>query len=161
MLMPAKVKYRKQQKGRRRGTASRGADLSFGDYGLQALEPGWLTARQIEASRVAIQRHVKRGGKLWIRVFPDKPITKKPAETRMGKGKGATRSPPGWRSSSRPTRSASRRGSCRERSWRPCDEGRDEDRNDGRVVPRGAGGEGEGVAPGPLHPPAPEGDRTA
>ena len=88
MLMPAKVKYRKQQKGRRRGTASRGADLSFGDYGLQALEPGWLTARQIEASRVAIQRHVKRGGKLWIRVFPDKPITKKPAEVRMGQGKG-------------------------------------------------------------------------
>jgi large subunit ribosomal protein L16 len=93
MLMPAKVKYRKQQKGRRRGTASRGADLSFGDFGLQALEPGWLTARQIEASRVAIQRHVKRGGKLWIRVFPDKPITKKPAETRMGKGKGA---PEAW-----------------------------------------------------------------
>ena len=93
MLMPAKVKYRKQQKGRRRGTASRGAELSFGDYGLQALEPGWLTARQIEASRVAIQRQVKRGGKLWIRVFPDKPITKKPAETRMGKGKGA---PEAW-----------------------------------------------------------------
>ena len=93
MLMPSKVKFRKQQKGRRRGTASRGADLSFGDYGLQALEPGWLTARQIEASRVAIQRHVKRGGKLWIRVFPDKPITKKPAETRMGKGKGA---PEAW-----------------------------------------------------------------
>jgi len=93
MLMPAKVKYRKQQKGRRRGMATRGADLSFGDYGLQALEPGWLTARQIEASRVAIQRHVKRGGKLWIRVFPDKPITKKPAETRMGKGKGA---PEAW-----------------------------------------------------------------
>ncbi len=93
MLMPAKVKYRKQQKGRRRGTASRGNELSFGDYGLQALEPGWLTARQIEASRVAVQRHVKRGGKLWIRVFPDKPITKKPAETRMGKGKGA---PEAW-----------------------------------------------------------------
>jgi len=93
MLMPAKVKYRKQQKGRRRGMATRGAELSFGDYGLQALEPGWLTARQIEASRVAIQRHVKRGGKLWIRVFPDKPITKKPAETRMGKGKGA---PEAW-----------------------------------------------------------------
>ena len=93
MLMPAKVKYRKQQKGRRRGTAIRGAELSFGDYGLQALEPGWLTARQIEASRVAIQRQVKRGGKLWIRVFPDKPITKKPAETRMGKGKGA---PEAW-----------------------------------------------------------------
>ena len=89
MLMPSKVKYRKQQKGRRRGTALRGGTLSFGEFGLQALEPGWLTARQIEAGRVAIQRHVKRGGKLWIRVFPDKPITKKPAETRMGKGKGA------------------------------------------------------------------------
>jgi large subunit ribosomal protein L16 len=93
MLMPSKVKYRKQQRGRMRGTATRGSELSFGDYGLQALEPGWLTARQIEAGRVAIQRNVKRGGKLWIRVFPDKPITKKPAETRMGKGKGA---PEGW-----------------------------------------------------------------
>ena len=93
MLMPSKVKYRKQQKGRRRGTALRGGTLSFGEFGLQALEPGWLTARQIEAGRVAIQRHVKRGGKLWIRVFPDKPITKKPAETRMGKGKG---NPEGW-----------------------------------------------------------------
>ena len=93
MLMPSKVKFRKQQRGRMRGTAMRGSDLSFGEYGLQALDPGWLTARQIEAARVAIQRHVKRGGKLWIRVFPDKPITKKPAETRMGKGKGA---PEGW-----------------------------------------------------------------
>ena len=89
MLMPSKVKYRKQQRGRMRGTAYKGSELSFGEYGLQALEPGWLTARQIEAGRVAVQRHVKRGGKLWIRVFPDKPITKKPAETRMGKGKGA------------------------------------------------------------------------
>src|SRR5512136_3176078 len=89
MLMPSKVKYRKQQRGRMRGTALRGSELAFGEYGLQATEPGWLTARQIEAGRVAIQRHVKRGGKLWIRVFPDKPITKKPAETRMGKGKGA------------------------------------------------------------------------
>lgn len=88
MLMPSKVKYRKQQRGRMRGTALRGSELSFGEYGLQALEPGWLTARQIEAGRVAVQRHVKRGGKLWIRVFPDKPITKKPAETRMGTGKG-------------------------------------------------------------------------
>ena len=93
MLMPSKVKYRKQQRGRMRGTALRGSELSFGEYALQALEPGWLTARQIEAGRVAIQRHVKRGGKLWIRVFPDKPITKKPAETRMGSGKG---SPEGW-----------------------------------------------------------------
>jgi large subunit ribosomal protein L16 len=89
MLMPKKVKFRKQQRGRRRGLAIRGGDLSFGDFGLQALEPGWITARQIEAARIAMTRHVKRGGKIWIRVFPDKPITKKPAETRMGKGKGA------------------------------------------------------------------------
>src|SRR6202050_2999838 len=89
MLMPSKVKYRKQQRGRRRGKAWRGSDLSFGDYGLKVLETGWITARQIEASRVAITRFIKRGGKLWIRVFPDKPVTKKPAETRMGKGKGA------------------------------------------------------------------------
>jgi len=101
MLMPSKVKYRKQQRGRMRGTALRGSELSFGEYGLQAVEPGWLTARQIEAGRVAIQRHVKRGGKLWIRVFPDKPITKKPAETRMGKGKGA---PEGWVCVIRPAR---------------------------------------------------------
>jgi large subunit ribosomal protein L16 len=89
MLMPSKVKYRKQQRGRRRGKAWRGSRLSFGDYGLKALEAGWITDRQIEASRVAIMRFIKRGGKLWIRIFPDKPVTKKPAETRMGKGKGA------------------------------------------------------------------------
>jgi large subunit ribosomal protein L16 len=89
MLMPSKVKYRKQQRGRRRGKAWRGSSLAFGDYGLKVLEAGWVTARQIEASRVAITRFIKRGGKLWIRIFPDKPITKKPAETRMGKGKGA------------------------------------------------------------------------
>src|SRR5512143_4358163 len=89
MLMPSKVKYRKQQRGRMRGTARKGSSVSNGEYGLQAIEPGWLTARQIEAGRVAVQRHVKRGGKLYIRVFPDKPTTKKPAETRMGKGKGA------------------------------------------------------------------------
>jgi large subunit ribosomal protein L16 len=88
MLMPKKVKFRKQQRGRRRGLATGGGELSFGDYGLQAMEPGWVTARQIEAGRIAMTRHVKRGGKIWIRVFPDKPITKKPAETRMGKGKG-------------------------------------------------------------------------
>src|SRR5579871_4037736 len=86
MLMPKKVKYRKQQRGRRAGKAWRGSDLSFGDYGLKALEPAWITDRQIEASRVAITRFIKRGGKLWIRIFPDKPFTKKPAETRMGKG---------------------------------------------------------------------------
>jgi large subunit ribosomal protein L16 len=101
MLMPSKVKYRKQQKGRRRGTALRGSSLAFGDFALQALECGWLTARQLEAGRVAIQRHVKRGGKLWIRVFPDKPITKKPAETRMGKGKGA---PEAWVAVIKPAR---------------------------------------------------------
>ncbi|MCG6962317.1 MAG: 50S ribosomal protein L16 [Acidobacteria bacterium] len=88
MLMPKKVKYRKQQRGRRRGLAYRGSSISFGDYGLQALEDGWVTARQIEAARVAMTRHVKRGGKIWIRIFPDKPVTKKPLETRMGKGKG-------------------------------------------------------------------------
>ena len=88
MLAPKRVKYRKQQKGRMRGLARRGATVAFGDYGLQALEPGWITNRQIEAARVALTRHIKRGGKVWIRIFPDKPITKKPAETRMGKGKG-------------------------------------------------------------------------
>jgi large subunit ribosomal protein L16 len=89
MLAPKKVKHRKMQKGRTTGQPLRGTHVSFGEYGLMALEPGWITARQIEAARVAMTRHVKRGGKIWIRVFPDKPITKKPAETRMGKGKGA------------------------------------------------------------------------
>ncbi len=89
MLMPKKVKYRKQQRGRRCGKAWRGGELSFGDYGLKAMEAGWITDRQIEAARVAMTRSIKRGGKVWIRLFPDKPITKKPAETRMGKGKGA------------------------------------------------------------------------
>ena len=87
--MPSKVKFRKQQRGRMSGKAWRGSTVSFGDFGLKVLEAGWITDRQIEASRVAIMRFVKRGGKLWIRVFPDKPVTKKPAETRMGKGKGA------------------------------------------------------------------------
>ena len=89
MLMPKRTKYRKQQRGRRRGAAYRGSKISFGEYGLQADAPAWLTNRQIEAARVAIMRHIKRQGKLWIRVFPDKPVTVKPAETRMGKGKGA------------------------------------------------------------------------
>ncbi|NLI82569.1 MAG: 50S ribosomal protein L16 [Deltaproteobacteria bacterium] len=93
MLAPKRVKFRKQQKGRMRGTAFRGSTLSFGDFGLKAMECGYITSRQIEAARVAITRHVKRGGKVWIRFFPDKPVTKKPAETRMGKGKG---SPEGW-----------------------------------------------------------------
>ena len=88
MLMPKKVKFRKQQRGRRAGMAKGGDYIAFGDYALQAMEPGWVTARQIEAARIAISRYVKRGGKVWIRVFPDKPITKKPLETRMGKGKG-------------------------------------------------------------------------
>ena len=88
MLMPKKVKYRKAHRGRRRGQAKGGDYVAFGEYGLQAVEPGWVTARQIEAARVAITRRVKRGGKVWIRVFPDKPITKKPLENRMGKGKG-------------------------------------------------------------------------
>jgi large subunit ribosomal protein L16 len=89
MLMPKRTKYRKQHRGRMKGKAGRGNSLSFGDYGLQALEPCWMTSRQIEAARRAIVRHVKRGGKLWIRVFPDKPVTQRAAETRMGKGKGA------------------------------------------------------------------------
>ncbi|HNZ02616.1 MAG TPA: 50S ribosomal protein L16 [Myxococcota bacterium] len=89
MLSPSRVKHRKQAKGKMRGIAYRGSDVSFGDYGLQATECGWLTARQIEAGRIAMTRHVKRGGQVWIRVFPDKPISKKPLETRMGRGKGA------------------------------------------------------------------------
>ncbi len=88
MLMPKKVKYRKQQRGRVRGKAQKGNRVSFGEYGLQVLEPGWITARQIEAARVAIVRYLRKGAKIWIRVFPDKPVTKKPLETRMGKGKG-------------------------------------------------------------------------
>src|SRR5512135_960347 len=93
MLVPKRVKYRKQQRGRRSGLATRGSALAFGQYGLKALEAAWITNRQIEAARRAMTRYVKRGGKVWIRVFPDKPITAKPAETRMGKGKGA---PEGW-----------------------------------------------------------------
>jgi large subunit ribosomal protein L16 len=89
MLMPKKVKYRKQQRGRMAGKAWRGSSLAFGDFGLKALACGWITDRQIEAARIAMTRSVKRGGKIWVRLFPDKPITKKPAETRMGKGKGA------------------------------------------------------------------------
>ena len=89
MMMPKKVKYRKQQRGRMAGKAWRGSSIAFGDYGLKAMECGWITDRQIEAARVAMTRSIKRGGKVWIRLFPDKPITKKPAETRMGKGKGA------------------------------------------------------------------------
>jgi large subunit ribosomal protein L16 len=89
MLMPSRVKHRKTMRGRNRGTAQRGTEVSFGEYGLQALEPTWMDSRQIEAARRVITRYVRRGGKVWIRVFPDKPVTKKPAETRMGKGKGA------------------------------------------------------------------------
>lgn len=93
MLMPKKVKYRKQHRGRMRGVSKGNTDVTFGEFGLQALEPAWVTNNQIEAARIAMTRHVKRGGKIWIRVFPDKPYTKKPAETRMGSGKGA---PEGW-----------------------------------------------------------------
>ena len=89
MLAPKRVKFRKMHKGRRTGTGYRGSEVSYGEYGLKAMEPAWVTSRQIEAARIAMTRYVKRGGKIWIRVFPDKPITKKPAETRMGKGKGA------------------------------------------------------------------------
>ncbi|TML02304.1 MAG: 50S ribosomal protein L16 [Actinobacteria bacterium] len=93
MLSPKRVKHRKQHRGRMRGQAKGGSDVHFGDYGLLALEPGWITNRQIEAARVAMTRHIKRGGKVWINIFPDKPFTKKPAETRMGSGKG---NPEGW-----------------------------------------------------------------
>ncbi len=93
MLSPKRVKYRKKHKGRMRGQANRGNKVSFGEFGLQAAEPAWISNRQIEAARVAMTRHIKRGGKVWIRIFPDKPITQKPAETRMGKGKG---NPEGW-----------------------------------------------------------------
>ncbi|HEY8393097.1 MAG TPA: 50S ribosomal protein L16 [Capillibacterium sp.] len=89
MLLPKRVKYRKQMRGRMKGMASRGSQLTLGDYGLQAVEPGWITNVQIEAARVALTRHIKRGGKIWIKIFPDKPVTAKPAETRMGSGKGA------------------------------------------------------------------------
>jgi len=99
--MPSKVKHRKQQRGRRKGKAYRGSTISFGDYGLKTMESAWLTARQIEASRIAMTRFIKRGGKIWIRVFPDKPITKKPTEVRMGKGKG---SPEAWVAVIRPGR---------------------------------------------------------
>lgn len=93
MLMPKRVKYRKQHRGKRKGKASSGNQIHFGEYGLQALESCWMTANQIEAARIAMTRHIRRGGKIWIRIFPDKPYTKKPAETRMGSGKGA---PEGW-----------------------------------------------------------------
>jgi large subunit ribosomal protein L16 len=89
MLMPNKTKFRKQQRGRMTGKAYRGSAISFGEFGLRAMEPAWITDRQIEAARIALTRYIKRGGKVWIRIFPDKPVTKKPAETRMGKGKGA------------------------------------------------------------------------
>lgn len=101
MLMPKKVKFRRRHKGRMRGNATSGNTVDFGQYGLKALEPGWVTNRQIEAARIAMTRYTKRGGKIWIRIFPDKPITKKPAETRMGKGKGA---PEGWVAVVRPGR---------------------------------------------------------
>src|SRR5438876_5519282 len=115
MLMPKKVKFRKQQRGRMRGKAWRGSDVSFGDYGLKALEPCWLTDRQIEAARVALTRFIARGGKIWVRVFPAKPITKKPQETRMGKGKGARE---GWVCGVRPGRVLLERGGVSEKDAR-------------------------------------------
>jgi large subunit ribosomal protein L16 len=101
MLMPRKVAHRKHQRGRMKGTAKGATDVTFGDYGIQAIEPGWLTARQIEAARIAMTRHIRRGGKVWINVFPDKPVTQKPAETRMGSGKG---NPEKWVAVVRPGR---------------------------------------------------------
>ncbi len=101
MLIPRRVKHRKVHRGRMRGKAYRGTELTFGEYGLKALEPGWITNRQIEAARIAMTRHIRRGGKVWIKIFPDKPITKKPAETRMGGGKG---SPEQWVAVVRPGR---------------------------------------------------------
>lgn len=101
MLMPKRVKHRKQQRGRMKGKAFRGSKVSFGEYGLQALEPSWVTTRQIEAARVALTHFIKRGGKIWVRIFPDKPVSKKPLETRMGKGKGA---PESWVAVVRPGR---------------------------------------------------------
>ncbi len=99
--MPRKVRHRKQQRGRRQGLSKGGTEVTFGEYGIQALEPGWLTARQIEAARIAMTRHIKRGGKVWINIFPDKPVTEKPAETRMGSGKG---NPERWVAVVRPGR---------------------------------------------------------
>ncbi|MDQ3372094.1 MAG: 50S ribosomal protein L16 [Actinomycetota bacterium] len=101
MLMPRKVRHRKQQRGRRQGLSKGGTEVTFGEYGIQALEPGWVTARQIEAARIAMTRHIKRGGKVWINIFPDKPVTEKPAETRMGSGKG---NPERWVAVVRPGR---------------------------------------------------------
>ncbi len=101
MLMPRKVKHRKTQRGRTKGPSKGGTEVMFGDYGIQALEPGWITARQIEAARIAMTRHIKRGGKVWINIFPDKPVTEKPAETRMGSGKG---NPERWVAVVRPGR---------------------------------------------------------
>ena len=101
MLMPRKVKHRKQQRGRMKGVAKGATTVSYGDYGIQALEPGWITARQIEAARIAMTRHIKRGGKVWINIYPDRPLTKKPAETRMGSGKG---SPEWWVANVKPGR---------------------------------------------------------
>ena len=101
MLMPRKVKHRKHQRGRLSGMAKGGSDVTFGDFGIQALEPGWLTARQIEAARIAMTRHIRRGGKVWINIYPDRPLTKKPAETRMGSGKG---SPEWWIANVKPGR---------------------------------------------------------
>ena len=121
MLAPKKVKHRKQHRGNRRGMAKGGTEIQFGDYGLVALEPAWITNRQIEAARVAITRHIRRGGKVWINIFPDKPITKKPAETRMGSGQGQ---PGGMgrrgQARARDVRAGRRAGRARARGHEPC-----------------------------------------
>ena len=101
MLIPRRVKYRKEQRGRMKGNAQRGSTVTFGDYGLQAMEPGWITSAQIEAARIAMTRYIRRGGKVWVKIFPDKPVTSRPAETRMGKGKGA---PDHWVAVAKPGR---------------------------------------------------------
>src|SRR5437660_4499711 len=118
--MPRKVKHRKQQRGRMGGQAKGGTTVTFGDYGIQALEPGWLTARQIEAARIAMTRHVRRGGKVWIRIFPDKPVTQKPAETRMGSGKG---NPEHWGAVGKPGRVVFELAGVNEELARPATEG--------------------------------------
>lgn len=115
MLMPKRTKYRKQQRGVMKGLAKRGKDINFGDFGLMALEQHWITSRQIEAARIAITRHIRRKGKVWIRIFPDKPITKKPAETRQGKGKGGTE---GWVCPVRPGRIMFEMSGCDEATAR-------------------------------------------
>src|SRR5437588_4053812 len=161
MLMPKKVKFRKHHRGHRRGKASGGVNLDFGDYGLQALESCWMTANQIEAARIAMTRHIKRGGKIWIRIFPDKPYTKKPAETRMGSGKGA---PEGWVAVVKPGRMLFEMAGVTEDLAReamrlashklPIDVKfvlREQEASGSRLEDAPVGGEGETLATSPVH----------